>query len=73
MELWTLEVHVRKGILYTAHAQRAVFFIFDRLYPMTHVSSGNKASPQLKIKMNVFISSFYATVQHILASEALRL
>ena len=39
MELWRLKVHVQRGILCTAHAHR-VFSIFDRLFLMTHVSSG---------------------------------
>ena len=39
MELWRLKVHVRRGNLCTAHAQRA--FHFDWLYLMTHVSSGD--------------------------------
>ena len=39
MELW-LKVHVRRGILCTARVQRA-FSLFDRLYLMTHASSGD--------------------------------
>ena len=39
MELWSLKV-VQIGILCTVHAQLA-FFIFDRLYLMTYVSSGD--------------------------------
>ena len=37
-ELWRLKVHVRRGILCTAHAQRA-FLFFDRLYLVTDMSS----------------------------------
>ena len=40
MELWRLKFHVLRGILCTAHAQRA-FLHVDRLYLVTHVSSGD--------------------------------
>ena len=40
MELWRLKVHVRRGIFCTARVQQP-FFIFDRFYLVTPVSSGD--------------------------------
>ena len=39
MELWRLKVHVRRDIC-VLRMRIELFLIFDRLYLMTHVSSG---------------------------------